>query len=98
MARYVHNIQTAGHADWAGKRDVLNGEGLGVTSEAIFNCLHQTSVHSIPLFMERQLFVYQSCLLLQTHSPSSDNSVLSRTFILNYRCLYILVPAQQSVD
>jgi hypothetical protein len=59
MARHVYNIQSAGHADWAGKRD-LTGEGLGVTSEALFNSIRQTSFHSIPLFKERQLFVYQS--------------------------------------
>jgi hypothetical protein len=60
MARHVHNIQSEGHADWAGKRDVLTGEGLGVTSDAIFNCVHQNSVHSVPPFKERQLFEYQS--------------------------------------
>ena len=60
MAQHVHNIQSARDADWAVKRDVLIGDGLGVTSEAIFNCVHQTSVHSLSLFKERQLFVYQS--------------------------------------
>jgi hypothetical protein len=70
MAPHVHNIQSAGHADWAGKRDVLIGEGLGVTSVAIFNCVHQNSVHSIPLFKERQLFV---CVPLIPLASSQHN-------------------------